>query len=82
MAKIRILREMEKKAMPASKIRNYLKRITLNPDICHGKPTVRNLRYPVETILDLLSSGMTVKEILADHPDLVDADIRASIAYR
>ena len=43
-----------------------LNRITLNPDICHGKPCVRNLRYPVEFLLDLLSSAMTMVEILED----------------
>lgn len=46
-----------------------LDRITLNPEICHGKPTIRGLRYPVETILELLSAGMTTEEILADYED-------------
>jgi uncharacterized protein (DUF433 family) len=45
---------------------NLSERITINPDICHGKPTIRGLRYPVETILELLSSGMTIEDILAD----------------
>jgi uncharacterized protein (DUF433 family) len=45
-----------------------LKRITIYPDICHGKPTIRNMRYPVEMILDLLSSGMTTQEIINDYP--------------
>jgi len=44
---------------------NPQSRITIDPNICHGKPTVRGLRYPVETILELLSSGMTTVEILA-----------------
>jgi len=43
-----------------------LSRITLDPTICHGKPCVRGLRYPVEVLLELLSSGMTFEEILAD----------------
>ena len=43
-----------------------LSRITVSPDICHGKPCIRRLRYPVEFVLELLSSGMTEKEILAD----------------
>jgi len=42
---------------------NLNERITINPEICHGKPTIRGLRYTVETILDLLSSGMTIEEI-------------------
>lgn len=58
-----------------------LSRITINPDICHGKPTVRNMRYPVELILDLLSSGMTQAEILEDYPALESDDIRACLAF-
>jgi uncharacterized protein (DUF433 family) len=60
---------------------DLLQRITLNPDICHGKPTIRNKRYPVELILDLLSAGMTHQEILADYPALEDDDIRACLVY-
>lgn len=58
-----------------------LDRITINPDICHGKPTIRGLRYPVETILELLSSGMTIEEILADYEDLERDDILAVLAF-
>jgi len=57
-----------------------LDRITINPEICHGKPTIRGLRYPVETILELLSSGMTLEEILADYEDLEGEDILAALA--
>ena len=60
---------------------DLLQRITLNPDICHGKPTIRNKRYPVELILDLLSAGMTHREILDDYPALEDDDIRACLVY-
>ncbi len=49
---------------------NLLQRITINSEICHGKPCIRGLRYPVELILELLSSGMTADEILADYEDL------------
>jgi uncharacterized protein (DUF433 family) len=45
---------------------NLANRITIDPETCHGKPTIRGLRYPVETILGLLSSGMSNDEILAD----------------
>jgi uncharacterized protein (DUF433 family) len=48
-------------------------RITINPDICNGKPTIRGLRYPVETILELLSSGMSFEEILAEREDILAA---------
>lgn len=60
---------------------SYLKRITSNPEICHGKPVIRNLRYPVETILELLAGGMTNAEILADYEDLVYEDILACLEY-
>jgi uncharacterized protein (DUF433 family) len=56
-------------------------RITVDPDICHGKPCIRGLRYPVETILELLSSGMTTDEILADYEDLERDDILAALSF-
>ena len=58
-----------------------LSRITIDPAICHGKPCVRGLRYPVETLLELLSSGMSFDEILADYEDLEWDDLRAVLAY-
>lgn len=58
-----------------------LTRITIDPAVCHGKPCVRGLRYPVETILELLSSGMTFEEILADYQDLERDDLLAVLAY-
>jgi uncharacterized protein (DUF433 family) len=60
---------------------HLLDRITLNPDICHGKPTIRNKRYTVDLILDLLASGMTSQEILDDYPSLETEDIFACLAY-
>jgi uncharacterized protein (DUF433 family) len=56
-------------------------RITVDPEICHGKPCIRGLRYPVEMILELLSGGMTIEEILADYEDLEREDILAALAY-
>jgi uncharacterized protein (DUF433 family) len=58
-----------------------LSRITVDPSICHGKPCVRGLRYPVETLLDLLSSGMTFDQILADYQDLERNDLLAVLAF-
>jgi uncharacterized protein (DUF433 family) len=58
-----------------------LKRITTNPEICHGKPCIRGMGWPVEVILDMLGSGMTVGEILNDHPELEKEDILASIRF-
>jgi uncharacterized protein (DUF433 family) len=55
--------------------------ITIDQAICHGKPVVRGLRYPVEMILDLLSSGMSQEDILGDYPDLEPDDILAVRQY-
>jgi len=60
---------------------NLVERITINPEICHGKPTIRGLRYTVDSILDLLSSGMTIEQILADYEDLERDDILAVLDY-
>jgi uncharacterized protein (DUF433 family) len=60
---------------------DLLSRITIDPAVCHGKPCVRGLRYPVETLLELLSSGMTTEEILADYEDLEREDLQAVLAY-
>jgi len=51
----------------AEDIARLLERITINPDICHGKPCIRGLRYPVSTILELLSAGMSIEEVLVGH---------------
>lgn len=58
-----------------------INRITLNPEVCHGKPTIRNMRYPVELILDLLSSGMTFQDITEDYPAIEEDDIKACLLY-
>jgi uncharacterized protein (DUF433 family) len=60
---------------------NLLARITIDPEICHGKPTIRGLRYPVSMILDLLSGGMNESDILADYDDLEPDDIKACLAF-
>ena len=56
-------------------------RITIDPELCHGKPCIRGLRYPVETILELLSAGMTHEDILADYDDLEEQDILAALDF-
>lgn len=61
--------------------KNLLNRITRKPDISHGKPTIRGLRYPVDTMLDLLASDMSIDEILADYPDLEREDLLACLEY-
>lgn len=60
---------------------DLLDRITINPEIDHGKPVIRGLRYPVEMLLELLSSGMTIDEILADYEDLEREDVLAALAF-
>ncbi len=58
-----------------------LQRITLDPNICHGKPCIRGLRYPVELILELLSYGMNAKEIIDDCDDLENEDILGALRF-
>lgn len=58
-----------------------LDRITSDPDICHGQPVVRGLRYPVSMLLELLSSGMTFEEILDDYEDLRRDDLLAALEF-
>ena len=60
---------------------SLIDRITIDPQICHGKPCVRGLRYPVEVLLELLSSGMTHDELLADYDDLEREDLLAVLEY-
>ena len=56
-------------------------RMTFDPAICHGKPCIRGLRYPVENVLEWLASGMSIEEILADDEDLEREDILAVLAF-
>ena len=56
---------------------DLLSRITVDPDVCHGKPCVRGLRYPVETLLEYLAGGDSVESLLTEFPDLEREDILA-----
>ncbi len=60
---------------------DLIKRITIDPEICHGKPVIRGLRYPVENMLELMASGMTTEELLEDYPDLEKEDFLACLEY-
>jgi uncharacterized protein (DUF433 family) len=60
---------------------SLLDRITVDSNVCHGKPCIRGLRYPVETLLELMSAGMSSAEILADYPDLAPEDLKACLVY-
>lgn len=59
----------------------FLERITIKPDVCNGKPTVRGMRITVETILQYLSAGDSVETILEAYPFLEKEDIQACILY-
>ena len=56
---------------------DLLSRITVDPDVCHGKPCVRGLRYPVETLLEYLAGGDSAENLLVEFPDLEREDILA-----
>ena len=58
-----------------------LKRITINPEVCHGKPTIRNTRHLVEGILEYLAGGDSAEDILNEFPELEKDDILACIAF-
>ncbi|MCU0293094.1 MAG: DUF433 domain-containing protein [Thermoanaerobaculaceae bacterium] len=58
-----------------------LQRISIRPDVCFGKPCIRGHRIWVSLVLDMLASGVTVTELLADYPQLEEADILACLAY-
>lgn len=60
---------------------SYLDRITIDSDICHGKPVVRGLRYPVQFLLELKAGGMSDAEILEEYPDLEAEDILAAFEF-
>ena len=58
-----------------------LDRIRIDPNVCFGKPTIRGTRLWVSLLLDLLASGVTADELIADYPQLTNEDIRAAMAY-
>lgn len=58
-----------------------INRITIDPEICHGKPTIRGLRYPVDAILEYLAAGDSIEDILNEFPDPQHENILACFAY-
>ncbi len=60
---------------------SYIDRITIDPEICHGKPCIRSMRWPVAVIIDMLGSGMSIEQILEDHKELEREDILASLNF-
>jgi uncharacterized protein (DUF433 family) len=59
----------------------FLNRITINPLVCHGKPTIRNKRYTVESMLEYLSAGDSIEDLLVEFPDLEREDFLACLQY-
>lgn len=60
---------------------DLLERITINPEVCHGKPVIRGLRYPVESMLEYLAAGESIDELLAEFPDLEREDLLACLRF-
>ncbi|MDT0645991.1 DUF433 domain-containing protein [Zunongwangia sp. F260] len=60
---------------------HLLNKISRDPQVCHGKPCIRGMRWPVEVIIDMLGAGMSIEQILEDHPELEREDILASLQY-
>jgi uncharacterized protein (DUF433 family) len=58
-----------------------MSRITMNQAVCKGKPTIRNMRFSVTQMLELVASGMTFEEILGDYPYIEKEDIQACLIY-
>lgn len=58
-----------------------LQRISIDPNICFGKPCIRDTRIWVSLVLDFLAAGMSITEVLEEYPHLTEEDIRAAIAY-
>lgn len=63
------------------KEKDLLHRITIDPEVCHGKPIIRGLRYTVEGIMEYLAGGDSIEDILQEFPDLEKEDILACLAY-
>lgn len=61
--------------------KDLLSRITINPEVCHGKPTIRNTRHLVEGILEYLAGGDSTEDVLAEFPELKKEDILACLAF-
>ncbi len=67
--------------MSNQEISALIKRVTINPGIFAGKPIIRNMRFAVTDILELLAAGMSNQEIIADFPFLEEEDIKAALLY-
>ena len=68
-------------ALASARMDPLLSRITINPEICHGKPVIRGLRYPVESILEYLAAGDSFEDVLREFPDLEREDLLACLEF-
>lgn len=59
----------------------FFERITINPEVCNGKPTIRGMRISVKTVLEYIAAGETTANILEAYPYLEEADIKACLEY-
>jgi uncharacterized protein (DUF433 family) len=66
---------------PSNENTALLNRITIDPTVCHGKPVIRGLRYPVESLLEYLAGGDSFEDVLAEFPDLEREDLQACIQF-
>ena len=62
-------------------MQELLSYVTIDPEICFGKPCIKGTRISIGSILGWLSAGMSVEEILEDYPELLDVHIRAALAF-
>lgn len=67
--------------MSSHTVNALLKRITVDPKVCGGKPCIRGMRVRVTDVLDLMANGLSSAEIVKELPDLEDNDVRAAILY-
>jgi uncharacterized protein (DUF433 family) len=68
-------------ALASGEMSSRLSRITIDPEVCHGKPVIRGLRYPVESILEYLAGGDSLEDVLAEFPDLEREDLLACLEF-
>src|ERR1035437_3925650 len=67
--------------LTSCRMSSLLSRITISPEICHGKPVIRGLRYPVESMLEYLAAGDSFEDVLAEFPDLKREDLLACLEF-
>jgi uncharacterized protein (DUF433 family) len=79
--RLNVLTERGASAPAAVAVPRMISRITVDPAICGGRPTIRGMRIRVSDILDMLAGGASREEILADYPYLEEADIAATLQY-